>query len=181
MGSLLERVDRQEELTRNIKNLIKEIEQDDLKVVTFMEYTTSPEKVKPKVIKFNKVLQLLRLIAEEGKIQKGVAKVMFYSPSTGRSRGLTPAMMAGFQYIKPGVATKPHSHNMASIYIVVKGRGYSVIDGEKYYWEEGDVFVVPANAVHSHVNTGDEEAVLFDVTDSGLLENLGILEFKEEE
>jgi gentisate 1,2-dioxygenase len=43
------------------------------------------------------------------------------------------------------------------------------------------IFVVPANAVHSHVNTSNEEVVLFDVTDSGLLENLGILEFKEED
>jgi gentisate 1,2-dioxygenase len=70
---------------------------------------------------------------------------------------------------------------MASIYLLVKGKGYSIIHGRKYYWEEGDIFVVPANAVHSHVNTSNEEVVLFDVTDSGLLENLGILEFKEED
>lgn len=179
MEKLLEREDKQEELTKNIKNLINEMEKEDLKVVTFMEYTSPPEQVKPKVIKFNIALQLLRLISEEGKIEKGVAKIMFYSPSTGRSRGLTPTMMAGFQYIRQGMATKPHSHNMASIYLVVKGKGYSVIDGEKYEWEEGDIFVVPANAIHSHVNNGDEEVVLFDVTDSGLLENLGILEFRE--
>ncbi|MCI2414349.1 MAG: cupin domain-containing protein [Candidatus Aramenus sp.] len=176
----LKRVDRQKEFTEKVKDLVQEIEEDDLKVVTFMEYTTPPEKVKPKVIKFDKVVKLLRVIAEEGKVEKGVAKIMLYSPSTGRSRGLTPTMMAGFQYIQKGMSTKPHSHNMASIYLVVKGKGYSVIDGEKYYWEEGDVFVVPANAVHSHVNTGEEDAILFDVTDSGLLENLGILEFKEE-
>ncbi|ARM76250.1 cupin domain-containing protein [Acidianus manzaensis] len=181
MEKVLEREDKQEELTKNIKELVKEIEkEDDLKVVTFMEFTPPPKQVKPKVIKFNTALQLLRLIAKEGKIQKGVAKIMFYSPSTDRSRGLTPSMMAGLQYVEPGVATEPHSHNMASIYLVVKGKGYSIIDKEKYYWEEGDIFVVPANAVHSHVNTGNEEVVLFDVTDSGLLENLGILEFKEE-
>ncbi len=176
----LKRVDRQDEFAEKVKDLVKEIEGEDLKVVTFMEYTSPPEKVKPKVIKFDKVVNLLRLIAEEGKVEKGVAKIMLYSPSTGRSRGLTPTMMAGFQYIMKGMSTKPHSHNMASIYLVVKGKGYSLIDGEKYYWEEGDVFVVPANAVHSHVNTGEEDAILFDVTDSGLLENLGILEFKEE-
>jgi len=64
--------------------------------------------------------------------------------------------------------------------LTARGRGYSIIDGKRYDWEQGDVFVVPANAVHSHVNTGEEEAILFDVTDSGLLENLGILEFKED-
>ncbi|AWR97546.1 cupin domain-containing protein [Acidianus sulfidivorans JP7] len=181
MEKVIEREDRQEELNKNIKELVREIEkEEDLKVVTFMEFTPPPKQIKPKVIKFNTALKLLRAIAEEGKIQKGVAKIMFYSPSTERSRGLTPSMMAGLQYIKPGVATEPHSHNMASIYLVVKGNGYSIIDGKRYDWEEGDIFVVPANAVHSHVNTGNDEAVLFDVTDSGLLENLGILEFKEE-
>lgn len=179
----LERADRQAEFLSDLQAMAKEIENssEDLKVVAFMEYTTPPEPVKPKVVKFSKVVQLLRALAERNDVQEGVSKVMFYSPSTGRNRGLTPTMMAGFQYIKPGVATKPHSHNMASIYLVVKGKGYSVIDGKKYEWEEGDVFVVPANAVHSHVNTGDTEAILFDVTDSGLLESMGILEFKEEE
>lgn len=158
---------------------MKQIEQDDLKVVTFMEYTNPPEKVKPKLIKFEKVLPLLERIAESGKIQNGVAKIMFFSPSTCRNRGLTPTMMAGFQLIKPGIATKPHSHNMASIYLVFRGRGYSVIGKEKIEWKAGDVFVVPANEIHYHVNTGDDDCILFDVTDSGLLESLGILEFRE--
>ncbi|NON62571.1 cupin domain-containing protein [Acidianus sp. RZ1] len=179
MTKTIEREDKQVEYLKDIKSLIKEIEEDDLKVVAFMEDTTPPADVKPKVIRFKRTLHLLKAIAAEGKVQKGVAKIMFYSPSTGRSKGLTPTMMAGLQYIEPKTETKPHSHNMASIYLVVKGIGYSVIDGEKYYWEQGDIFVIPANAVHSHVNTGSEEAVLFDVTDSPLLENMGILEFKE--
>jgi gentisate 1,2-dioxygenase len=175
----LERKDRQKELTENIKHLVNDIEGKDLKVVTFMEYTSPPDKVKPKVVKFSKILKLLKAVAELGKVEEGVAKIMLYSPSTGRSRGLTPTMMAGFQLIEKGRTTKPHSHNMASIYLVVKGKGYSIVDDEKLFWEEGDVFVVPANAIHSHVNTDEDDAILFDVTDSGLLENLGILEFKE--
>ena len=89
--------------------------------------------------------------------------------------------MAGFQLIKPKISTKPHSHNMASIYLVVKGKGYSIVDEKKLEWESGDVFVVPANEIHYQVNTGEEDSILFDVTDSGLLESLGILEFKEQE
>ena len=184
MSRVVERIDKQSEIIREeIKNLVKEIEgnAEDLKVVAFMEHTNPPETVKPKVIKFSQVIKLLRLLAEDNPIERGVAKVMFYSPSTGRSRGLTPTMMPGFQYLKPGVSTKPHSHNMASVYLVVKGKGYSVVGGKKLEWEEGDVFVVPANMVHYHVNTSNDEAILFDVTDSGLLENLGILEFKEYE
>jgi len=181
MSHILERIDKQNEILNEIKDIIKEIEEntEDLKIVAFMEYTSPPQQVSPKVIKYNKILRLLKLLAENNPIEKGVAKIMFYSPSTGRSKGLTPTMMAGFQYIKPGISTKPHSHNMASIYLVVKGKGYSVVGMKKLEWEEGDVFVVPANLVHYHVNIGDEPAILFDVTDAGLLENLGILEFRE--
>ncbi|AEB94400.1 MAG: cupin domain-containing protein [Metallosphaera sp.] len=181
MSKLLVRKDLQSDLKRNVNDIVKEIEGDDLKVVVFMENTEPPVKVKPKVIKFEPTVTLLRKLAKEGQIEKGVAKIMFYSPSTGRSKGLTPNMMAGFQYIEPGTSTTPHSHNMASIYLVVKGEGYSEIDGEIFKWGQGDIFVVPANAVHSHTNSGKEEAILFDVTDSGLLENMGILEFKEKE
>ncbi|BCU71411.1 cupin domain-containing protein [Stygiolobus caldivivus] len=185
MSKVLQRTDKQGDIVdrrEQIRQIINQIENEseDLKVVAFMEHTTPPETVKPKVIKFQQVIKLLRVLAEDNPIEKGVAKVMFYSPSTGRSRGLTPTMMPGFQYIKAGMQTKPHSHNMASVYLVVKGKGYSIVDGKKLEWEEGDVFVVPANMVHYHVNTSKEDAVLFDVTDSGLLENLGILEFREE-
>lgn len=176
----LERVDKQDDLKKDIMELIKEIEEDDLKVVVFMEYMKPPNKVEPKIIKFAKILPLLQKIAESGKIEKGVAKIMFYSPSTCRNRGLTPVMMAGFQLIKPKTSTKPHSHNMSSIYFVFKGKGYSIVGNKKLEWEEGDVFIVPANEVHYHVNLGEEDAILFDVTDSGLLESLGILEFREE-
>ncbi|QKQ99631.1 cupin domain-containing protein [Metallosphaera tengchongensis] len=181
MSKLLVRKDLQDQLRSNVGDMIKQIESTDLKVVVYMEHTEQSPRVLPKVIKFKQVLPLLAKLADEGQVEEGVAKVMFYSPSTGRSRGLTPNMMAGFQYIKPGMSTKPHSHNMASIYIVVKGEGYSVIDGREFRWEQGDVFVVPANSEHSHTNTGTEEVILFDVTDSGLLENMGILEFRESE
>ncbi|TRM98304.1 cupin, partial [Sulfolobus sp. F1] len=173
--------DLQTELKNKVKDILKEIENEDLKVVIFMEHTSPPKKVQPKLIKFSKVLPLLEMVAEEGTIEKGVAKVMFYSTSTERNRGLTPTMMAGFQLIKPRHSTKPHSHNMASIYLVVKGRGYSIVGDKKLEWESGDVFVVPANEIHYHVNIGEDYAILFDVTDSGLIENLGILEFKEED
>ncbi|MEM0373357.1 MAG: cupin domain-containing protein [Sulfolobaceae archaeon] len=178
----VERSDKQNEIIKDIEEIIKEIENntEDLKIVAFMEYTSPPQQIVPKVIKYSKIIELLKLLAKNNPIEKGIAKIMFYSPSTGRSKGLTPTMMAGFQYIEPGKFTKPHSHNMSSIYLVVKGKGYSVVGHKKLEWEEGDVFVVPANLVHYHVNTSDSPVILFDVTDAGLLENMGILEFKEE-
>lgn len=176
---VLKREDRQEELKSPVRSLLKELEDDDLRVAVFMENTAPPDTARPRVIKSRPVVSLLKEVARTNKLEPGVAKVMFVSRSTGNSRSLTPTMGVGFQLVEPGKTTKPHYHNMASVYLVVKGKGYSVIDGKRYDWEEGDVFVVPANAEHSHTNTGEVEALLFDVTDSGLLENLGILSFTE--
>lgn len=87
MSKLLVRKDLQAELREHVNSIVKEIENDDLKVVVFMENTEPPQRIKPKVIKFEPTLKLLRTLADKGEVEKGVSKIMFYSPSTGRSRG----------------------------------------------------------------------------------------------
>jgi gentisate 1,2-dioxygenase len=48
-----------------------------------------------------------------------------------------------------------HAHTEAMLY-VLEGRGYSLIDGTRYDWEEGDaVHVPPRMTVHEHFNDSD--------------------------
>ena len=54
-----------------------------------------------------------------------------------------------------------------NIYSVVSGTGRTVIDGETFTWERGDVIVAPAWRAHHHEPDGD--AVLFRVSDEPLL------------
>jgi len=50
------------------------------------------------------------------------------------------------------------------------GHGATVIDGVRFAWGPGDMFVVPSWAAHEHLNTSDSErAILFSVNDAPLL------------
>lgn len=50
-----------------------------------------------------------------------------------------------------GRKTLGHRHTVEAVIHILKGEGYSVIDGEKYSWEAGDFLCVPVFAWHLHV------------------------------
>jgi gentisate 1,2-dioxygenase len=60
----------------------------------------------------------------------------------------------------------------SSVYVVYRGRGFSVIDGTRFEWEPGDSFVVPSWAAVDHEAL--EPADLFSIDDRPLLERLGL-------
>jgi gentisate 1,2-dioxygenase len=72
-----------------------------------------------------------------------------------------------------GSRTKPLQTTASNAYTVVRGRGETVVDGERFEWSRGDVVVAPAWRPHEHHAADD--AVLFRVTDAPLLEALGFL------
>ena len=72
-----------------------------------------------------------------------------------------------------GAATAPYQTTASNIYSVVSGRGKTIIDGQTFTWEKGDVFVAPPWRSHTHHPQTD--AVLFRVTDEPLLEAIGML------
>jgi gentisate 1,2-dioxygenase len=86
---------------------------------------------------------------------------------------------ASMQMLRPGERTKSHRHTGSFVYQVTKGRGYSVIGGKRFEWEERDIFCVPSWAWHEHGNLSDsEDACLFCFNDLPVIEGLGL--FREE-
>lgn len=75
--------------------------------------------------------------------------------------------------LQAGARTKPVQTTANDIYSVVRGRGETVVDGERFEWSRGDVVVAPAWRPHEH--HAAEDAVLFRVTDAPALEALGFL------
>jgi gentisate 1,2-dioxygenase len=58
---------------------------------------------------------------------------------------------------------------------VERGQGETIIDGERYVWGKGDVFVLPPWALNEHRNTSaTEDAILFSIQDTPVLEKLGL-------
>ena len=97
----------------------------------------------------------------------------FRNPSTGGQ--VTPTIGCAIQMLRPGVRTKAHRHSSSAVYQVFRGRGYSVIDGQKFEWNEGDYLALPPRVMHEHANASESEpAVLFSLTDIPLLDHLAL-------
>jgi gentisate 1,2-dioxygenase len=96
---------------------------------------------------------------------------VFRDPSTGRH--VTPTFGCAIQKLRPGVRTRAHRHTTSAVYHVVRGAGFSIIDGKRYDWSEGDYFALPHRSWHEHVNeSSSEPAVLFSLTDEPAFEAL---------
>jgi quercetin dioxygenase-like cupin family protein len=76
------------------------------------------------------------------------------SEETNGFRAKAAAMTNIFEET-PHSSSHKHAHTEAMLY-VLEGRGYSLIDGQRYDWEEGDaVHVPPRMTVHEHFNDSD--------------------------
>ncbi|UZT96023.1 cupin domain-containing protein [Chryseobacterium fluminis] len=78
---------------------------------------------------------------------------------------------ASIQLIRPKIHTKAHRHVSSNVYYIFEGSGYSVIDGVRFNWSEGDFLVIPTWAYHEHCNTSEStDAILFSVSDRPLMQ-----------
>jgi gentisate 1,2-dioxygenase len=84
---------------------------------------------------------------------------------TGEAGGIVPAVFIGIQVINPGEHILPHKHNSFAIYHIIQGRGYSILDGQRFDWQRSDTFLCPPMASHEHFALGDEQAIQYVVQD----------------
>lgn len=75
--------------------------------------------------------------------------------------------------LPPGAKTAPYCTTANNIYAVVRGRGATIIDGQRFAWERGDVIAVPTWYQHHH--QAEQDSVLFRVTDEPVMSKLGYL------
>ena len=82
---------------------------------------------------------------------------------------------ASMQLLRPGEHTQAHRHTGSFLYHVAKGRGHSIINGQRYDWQERDIFCVPSWAWHEHVNgSASDDAFLFCLSDLPVMRALGL-------
>jgi gentisate 1,2-dioxygenase len=98
--------------------------------------------------------------------------VEFVNPMNGRP--VFPTLTYKAQLLRSGEQTHPFRHTASTVYIVLEGRGYTEVNGQRLAWERNDILVVPANMWRRHVNLEKEaEAVLYSLTDEPLLQAIG--------
>uniref|UniRef100_C5CLB8 Cupin 2 conserved barrel domain protein n=1 Tax=Variovorax paradoxus (strain S110) TaxID=543728 RepID=C5CLB8_VARPS len=82
---------------------------------------------------------------------------------------------ASMQLLRPGFVGKAHRHTGSFLYQVAKGQGHSIINGQRFDWQERDIFCVPSWAWHEHVNGSQtEDACLFCFNDLPVMEKLAL-------
>jgi gentisate 1,2-dioxygenase len=96
----------------------------------------------------------------------------YLNPSSGGP--VLPTMGCYIQMIRAGVHTQAHRQVNSAVYHVFDGKGFSVINGQRFDWQRGDFFVVPPWAWHEHANQGKDEAILFSVQDTPVMQALGL-------
>lgn len=84
-----------------------------------------------------------------------------------------PTLMCRVQRLEPGFRGRPQRATSSKVYFAMEGSGTSVINGQRFDWAKGDVFMVPTWAWHEH-HAGSERAHLFSVTDEPVLKMLGM-------
>jgi gentisate 1,2-dioxygenase len=94
----------------------------------------------------------------------------YVNPDTGAS--VLPTMSCGVHRIRAGRLTTPVRRAGNAVYVAYRGHGSTVIDGQRFDWEPGDMFVAPSWSAVEHL--AEEQADLFVLTDAPVLRALGI-------
>jgi gentisate 1,2-dioxygenase len=101
----------------------------------------------------------------------------YRNPTTGGH--VLPTLGCVVQLLRPGAHTRAHRHTSSAVYHVFRGHGYSVIDGQRFDWSEGDYLALPPWTWHEHgCSSPSEPAILFSITDVPVFEALAL--YREE-
>lgn len=77
--------------------------------------------------------------------------------------GTAHTLLMGAQMVCPGEKAPAHRHMMEAIRFVVRGKGAcTIIEGEQFPMEEGDMIITPNWTWHDHVNAGDQPIIWLD-------------------
>jgi len=89
-----------------------------------------------------------------------------------------PTIACHMQLLRPGERSRALRRVCCTNYHVVEGSGYSLVGGQRFDWDDKDVFTVPTWTFWEHVNNADRPAFLFSFSDAPVMRALGL--YREE-
>jgi gentisate 1,2-dioxygenase len=96
--------------------------------------------------------------------------VEYVNPATGAS--VLPTLACAVHRIRAGGRSTPVRRAGNAVYVVYTGNGSTVIDGQRFDWGPGDMFVAPSWSAVEHA--ADDQADLFVLSDAPVLRALGV-------
>jgi gentisate 1,2-dioxygenase len=145
------------------------------------EKLINPDVVRHQALYFpwKKVKQELDKLTELGKSYVGRRLYLLYNPATGHTNGTTSSFFATMCVRPKNIVDRPHRHTAAAINYYFSGKGFSVVEGKKYFWKAGDLMLsAPGWAAHNHASF-DEDVYELTVQDSPLNIWMGSLLWQE--
>ena len=102
--------------------------------------------------------------------------MLMYDPNTGRTQGTTATFFATITVRPGGIVDIPHRHTSAAVNYIFAGKGWSIVGGERYEWEAGDLMLTaPGWMPHGHASYNDEDVYELTIQDSPLQIAIGSL------
>jgi gentisate 1,2-dioxygenase len=99
----------------------------------------------------------------------------FKTIESRRRRATTHTIHLSVQLLKPGELASSHRHNFSAFRFIIRGRGaYTVVEGEKFVMEEGDLILNPPMTWHGHGNDA-EPIIWLDGLNYPLLNSLQVI------
>jgi gentisate 1,2-dioxygenase len=72
-----------------------------------------------------------------------------------------------------GASSPSRQETASSVYHIVQGTGYSIIDGTRFNWKTSDTFCVPSWNTYQHFAGGGEPCYFYRFDDKPMIESLG--------
>ena len=126
--------------------------------------------MKPHIWKWADLNQALQTALELVPMDKVVRRnVGLRSPTV--KGGLTNTVGLGIQILLPGETAQCHRHVASAIRFAIKGspRAFTIVEGERFPMEEGDLITTPNWTWHDHYNGSDDTVIWLDSLDARLV------------
>ena len=145
------------------------------------EKLISPDVVPHKPLHFpwKTVKHELNKLTALGKSYVGRRLYLLYNPATAHTNGTTSNFFATMCVRPKNIVDRPHRHVAAAINYYFSGKGFSIVEGQKYLWKAGDLMLsAPGWAIHNHASF-DEDVYELTIQDSPLNIWMGSLLWQE--
>jgi quercetin dioxygenase-like cupin family protein len=126
------------------------------------------------------------LPANEAEIQRSEHRGDWKVGLIDRHLGFDNRILAMYVHqMPPDSHTETHKHGEAVVY-VLSGRGYSIVEGERFTWRAGDCIFVKPGQWHQHFNSDPERvsqhlALYIQPLAEHVYENAALIEFQPED
>lgn len=113
-------------------------------------------------------------LANLPKPANGRRRSLIQHPANRLSNGLAPGIGVALDVLLPGERTVPYRQNSTQVNFVIRGKGHSVVGGNRFDVKLHDVWNTPSMQPIWHGNDGDDVLVRLTYSNAPLLEMMNI-------